>query len=493
MKQLNSLDQQFLAMENSTHTGHVGGLYVLEPPPAGPVTVEALRELVAARLHLLIPLRRKLMEVPMGFDRPYWVDVETLDLDAHVREHTLAAPGGQEELNALVGDLHAQSLDRARPLWELHLINGLGDGRQAVLGKVHHAVVDGISAGALLGALLDRSSEPPDLGDPFLPPAGLTPRRRHLVGRGLANALGHPSRSLRKLPGLLPHLHKMPGADRVPGTRTVAGLAARVPGWQPRGADPKATVRGRLRVPSTPFNAPISARRSVAFASVPVAEVRAIRSAFGCTDNDVVLALCAGLLRSWLAAHDALPARPLVIGVPVSLRAPRATEGDNRGGGNQLSLVIAPLPTQVADPVERLTAIGTAMLAAKRNLAGMPETWLTDVTDLLPPALTGVTTRGIGRVLHGARRHPVNLLISNVPGPHVPLYLAGARMVAHYPVSTVSDAFGGLNITVVGHDGDLDFGFVACPDLVPDLPALAAGLPGALAELSAAVPAAKAN
>lgn len=488
MRQLTSLDQQFLAVENSTHTGHVGGLYLLEAPPGGPLRATGLRDLVAERLHLLSPLRRRLVEVPLGFDRPYWVEDQAVDLTAHVHEHVLPSPAGSAELNALVAALHAQALDRTRPLWELHLIHGLAQDRQAVFGKVHHAVVDGISAGALLGALLDRSSEPPAR----FPETGtarpeLTPRRRHLVGRGVANAITHPTRSLRKLPGLLPHLHKMPGADRVPGTSAVASLAARVPGWQPKGADSGAPARRRLRVPQTPFNAPISARRSVAFASVPVAEVRAIRSAVGCTDNDVVLALCATVLRGWLQAREALPTRPLVIGVPVSLRAPRAGGGDNRGGGNQLSLVVAPLPTQLADPLARLSAIAAAMLGAKRNLAGMPETWLTDVTDLLPPALTGLTTRSIGRMLHGARRHPVNLVISNVPGPHVPLYLAGARMVAHYPVSAVSDALGGLNITVVGHDGDLDFGLVACPDLVPDVETLAAGLPDALAELRIAL------
>ncbi len=495
MRQLNSFDQQFLAVENSTHNGHVGGLYLLEPPEGAPVTVGALRELVAARVHLLEPLRRKVMEVPLRFDRPYWVEVDELDLDAHVQVHVVARPGGETELAALVADLHARALDRDRPLWALHLIDGLVEGRQAVFGKVHHAVVDGVSAAALLGALLDRSADTPAaLPDTVAPRRELTPRRRHLVGRGLANAVAHPARSLRSLPRLLPHLDRMPGADRVPGSRTVATLAGKVPGWSSaRVADDERPARHRLRVPPTPFNAPISARRAVAFGSVPVAQVRALRSAFACSDNDVVLALCAGLLRAWLSAHQALPERPLVIGVPVSLRAPRAEDGSHRGGGNQVSMMTAPLPTHLADPVERLEAIAAAMLLAKRQISGMPENWLSDVTDLVPAALLGLTTRSIGRVLHGARRHPVNLVISNVPGPHVPLYLAGARMVAHYPVSAVSDVLGGLNITVVGHDGDLDFGFVACPDLVPDIAVLAAGLPAALAELQAAIPAGKAH
>ncbi|MGQ0464017.1 MAG: WS/DGAT/MGAT family O-acyltransferase [Sporichthyaceae bacterium] len=453
LRQLNSLDQQFLAVENATHTGHVGGLYLLDPTDGAPVGLAGLRELVAARLHLLAPLRRRLVEVPLRFDRPYWVEDKCVDLTVHVHGHTLAAPGGDEQLTGLVAELHARALDRARPLWELHLIDGLAGGRQAVFGKVHHAVVDGVSAAALLGALLDRNPDTPAaLADAFTPQRGLTPRRRHLVGRGLANSVAHSARSIKAVPKVLPHVEKLFKADRVP---------------------------------PTPFNAPISADRAVAFGSVPVAEVRALRSAFGCSDNDVVLELCASLLRRWLAEHDALPDRPLVVGVPVSLRPPRAGSGANRTGGNRVSLMIAPLPTHLADPAERLAEISAAMLLGKREHRGTPDNWLGDLTDLLPPVLMGVTARRLGRVLHAGGRHPVNLVVSNVPGPHIPLYLGGARMVAHYPVSAVSDALGGLNITVVGHDGDLDFGFVACPKLVPDIAELAAGLPVALAELKA--------
>jgi WS/DGAT/MGAT family acyltransferase len=267
----------------------------------------------------------------------------------------------------------------------------------------------------------------------------------------LTNLATHSVRSLRSVPRLLPHVK-----DR----------------------------RG-LRVPPTPFNAPISAQRVVAFASLPVREIRAVRSAYGCSDNDVVLAVCADVLRHWLHAHRALPDRPLVAGIPVSLRGRAA---DATTGGNQISLMIAPLPTDVADPAGRLRAVVEAMLVAKRRQTALPERWLADITDLVPAMFAGVAARTAGRVLRGAGRLPVNLLISHVPGPHIPLYLAGARMVAHYPVSTISDVLGGLNITVVGHDGDLDFGFVACPGLVPDPWELAARVPLALAELRDAAP-----
>jgi WS/DGAT/MGAT family acyltransferase len=485
MDQLNALDQQFLAVENATHTGHVAGVYLLDPSavPGGRLELAGLRAVVGERLHLMPPLCRRLVEVPMGLDRPYWIRAEP-DAAAHVFEHTVYAPGDDRALGALIAALHSQPLDRNRPLWELHLIHGLANGRQAVYGKVHHATVDGISAGVLLSTLLDRTPPAVDAPAPQRGPVRADerpPGRGRLLRRGLANLAAQPGRTVRAVPRLLPHFDDLPGANRIAGSARIAGAADRVvrlvklPG---RVAD--LPTRRRLRVPPTPFNAPISAERVVAFGSLPIREIRAVRTAFGCSDNDVVLALCADVLRDWLIAHHALPDRPLVIGVPVSLRARAA---DATAGGNQISLMIAPLATDHADPAARLRATAEAMLVAKRRQTAMPEDWLADVTDLMPAMFTGVAARTAGRVLHGAGRHPVNLLISHVPGPHIPLYLAGARMLAHYPISAISDVLGGLNITVVGHDGDLDFGFVACPRLVPDPWELAARLPAALAAL----------
>jgi WS/DGAT/MGAT family acyltransferase len=452
MDQLSALDQQFLAVENATHTGHVAGVYLLDPSelPTGRVAPAELRAVVDARLHLMPPLCRRLVEVPWGLDRPYWIAARP-NLSEHVHEHTVDPPGDEAALTRLIASLHAQPLDRSRPLWEVHLIHGLAGGAQAVYGKVHHATVDGIAAGALLGRLLDRSPAPNEPARAHTRPATeAPPGRAELMGRGLVNLAAHSARSLRALPRLLPHI-----------------------------------ARHRLQVPPTPFNAPISAQRAVAFASVPVKDIRAVRAAYGCSDNDVVLAVCADVLRTWLIARDALPDRPLVIGVPVSLRERAA---DATAGGNSIALMIAPLPTDRPDPAARLRAVAEAMLVAKRRQTAMPRDWLAEVTDLVPAMFTGITTRSMGRLLHGTGRHPVNLLISHVPGPHIPLYLAGARMVAHYPVSTISDALGGLNITVVGHDGDLDFGFVACPRLVPDPAELADRVPGALAALRDAAP-----
>ncbi len=493
MQQLTSLDLQFLTLENATHCGHVAGVSVLDPSgsPGGPVTLEGLRDLVAGRLHLVPPLRRRLVEVPLGLDRPYWVEDPDFDLEFHLREIALAAPGDTRQVAEQVARLHARPLDRSRPLWELYLVHGLEGGRQAIYGKVHHAVIDGVSGGEILGILMDRTPVPREVEQPTALWRGEPmPDQYALLRHGLRNVAAHPGRALRSLPRLLPHLDDLPGAALIPGSAAIARAADRVARATKRPTRAAGLpARPNLDVPRTPFNGPITPHRRFAYGSVDLAEVRSVRRAFGCTDNDVVMAMCTTALRRWLLDHHALPDAPLIAGVPVSLRAKPAARRDGvTGGGNQLSLMVAPLPTNVADPLERLAAISEAMLAAKRRFKAMPDGWLEDVTDLVPPALAGLAFRSATRLLNRSANSPVNLLISNVPGPHVPLYVAGARMLGHYPVSAISDAFGGLNMTVVGYDGRLDFGLVSCREMVPDLWDLASHLTDALAELLAATP-----
>jgi diacylglycerol O-acyltransferase len=493
MRQLTSLDLQFLTIENATHCGHVAGVSVLDPTdaPGGPVTLEGLRDLVAGRLHLVPPLRRRLVEVPLGIDRPYWIEDPDFDLEFHLRELALPAPGDARKLGEQVARLHARPLDRGRPLWELYLVHGLEGGRQAIYGKVHHAVIDGVSGGEILGILMDRTPVPRTVDPPEEGWRGETPPGQfRLLGRGLRNLATHPARALRALPRLLPHLDDLPGAAMVPGTAAIARAADQVARAARRSTRPAdLPARPNLEVPRTPFNGPITPHRRFAYGSVSRAEVRDVRRAFGCTDNDVVMALCTSALRRWLIDHDALPELPLIAGVPVSLRARRDAPDGAAGGGNQISLLVAPLPTNVADPAERLAALAEAMYAAKRRFQAMPAGWLEDMTDLVPAALAGLASRAVTNLLNRSATSPFNLLISNVPGPQVPLYVAGARMLGHYPVSAVSDAFGGLNMTVVGYDGRLDFGLVACREMVPDLWDMAGHLGDALAELVAAAPA----
>ena len=238
----------------------------------------------------------------------------------------------------------------------------------------------------------------------------------------------------------------------------------------------------RLRAPSTPFNRPVSPHRRWAFRTVPFADVKAVRSALGITVNDVVMALCAGALRRWLLDHDALPSGPLVAAVPVSVR----TEEQRGQPGNRISMMIAPLPTHLRDPRDRLRAAHAAMRAAKEQHGALPADLLADVTQFALPALAGQAARLAARLRLLERVNPFNLIISNVPGPPGPLYYAGARLLACYPVSSIADGQG-LNVTVMSYGGGMHFGLIADRALVPDLDALAGHLVDELAALTGAV------
>jgi len=468
MRQLTGLDVQFLNIESSTTVGHVAGLSILDPStaPMGSVTGDRLRELMAQRLHLAKPLRWRLVEVPLGLDNPYWIEDPEFDLEYHVREIALPAPGDDRQLGEQVARLHARPLDRRRPLWEFYLIHGLAGGRQALYGKVHHAVIDGVSGAEILGVLMDLTPEPretPQDSDwqPEQPPSQLA-----LLRAGVLHMAALPVRTLMAVPRTLPHLEELPGASRVPGTGLVSTVTARVSRLA-RLAPAQVPVpeRPSLDVPPTPFNGAITPHRRFAFGSLPLADVKAVKNAFGVTVNDVVMALCTSALRRWLLDHDALPDMPLIVAVPVSVR----TEEQQGVAGNQISMMMAPLPTHVPDPVARLEEIHEAMEVAKERFKALPATWLQELSEMLPAALSGLAARAVFKLVTATKTPPFNLFISNVPGPQIPLYSVGARMVGHYPVSAISDISGGLNITVISYDGHLDFGVIACREMVPDV------------------------
>jgi diacylglycerol O-acyltransferase len=468
MRQLTGLDMQFLNIETSTTVGHVAGLSILDPSaaPAGVVTVDRLRELLASRLHLAKPLRWRLVEVPFGIDKPYWIEDPDFDLEFHVREIGLPAPGDERQLGEQISRLHARPLDRRRPLWEFYLIHGLEGGRQALYGKVHHAAIDGVSGAEILGVLMDMTPEPREVPppaadwEPEQPPSQVT-----LIGNGVLRLAAHPIRTLRYLPRTLPHLDELPGAQMVPGTGLISGASGRVSRLA-RLAPSRREVpdRPKLDVPRTPFNGPITPHRRFAFGSLPLDDVKTVKNAFGITVNDVVMALCATTLRRWLIDHDALPSQPLVAAVPVSVR----TQEQRGAAGNQISVMLAPIATHLADPVERLNAVHDAMLVAKRRFQALPAALLQEFSEMLPTALAGLAARAASRLV-ARSTPPFNLFISNVPGPQIPLYSVGARMTGHYPVSAITDASGGLNITVFSYDGHLDFGLIACREMVPDV------------------------
>jgi diacylglycerol O-acyltransferase / wax synthase len=483
MRQLTTLDAQFLAVESARTYGHVGSLAVYDPStaPGGELTMQDLCRLVGERLHLLPPLRWRLATVPLGVDLPYWVDDPDFDLDFHIRESAVPPPGDDRQLAETVARIFARPLDRGRPLWEIYVIHGLPDGNVALLTKIHHAVVDGVSGNEILAVLLDPSPEgrelPPDTSPPG--PARM-PTDLELLGRGILGLPRQPVRALRSIPTTLPNLTELPGVNALPGGPTVTRAVGRVRSAVSR-RDPQVLEATTARPPRTPFNGPISAHRRFAFGQLSLDAVRALKSALGYTVNDVVVALCTTAVRVWLLERDALPDDPLVAMVPMSVR----TEEERGAFGNRVSMMIVPIPTNEAHALRRLERTHAMLLSAKERHKALPASLLTDATAFIPPAVSALAARTTMQIL-GRTRPPVNLVISNVPGPRNPLFLAGAQLQATYPVSVVVDGVG-LNITVMSYRDHLDFGIVADREQVDDAWSLLDGLRAALAEFEAAV------
>ncbi len=472
MQQLTGLDASFLALETTTTTGHVGGVSVLDPSGAPrPLTLARLTDVIAERIPLVPVLRRKLLNVPLGLDQPYWIDDPNFDIEYHVREIALPRPGSDAQLTEQVSRLHARPLDRSRPLWEIYLITGLARRRAAVYTKIHHAAIDGVSGTELLTVLLDLTPGGRELPAPVPFRPAPPPALPVLAAKAAARLAWRPVQTvqmtnqlIRWLPTLAPVMSTLVGG-MLGLNRGDGEVIPTVPG----------------RAPATPFNKPITPHRRIAFRSVDLETVKTVKNAFGVSVNDVVMAMCAGALRRWLADHEALPGQPLIAMIPVSVRDP-ASKG---ALGNKVSAMLAMLPTHVAEPDLRLELVHAATKVAKAQQAAIPQGLVDQISDFAPPALTARAARVMFAtgVLH--RLPPFNLTISNVPGPNVPVYLCGARLLAHYPVSVVTDGQG-LNITLVGYLGHLHFGLVSCRELVPDIDALAGYLTDELALLLAA-------
>jgi diacylglycerol O-acyltransferase / wax synthase len=487
VRQLTTLDAQFLAVESSRVYGHVGSLCTYDPStaPGGELTVEDLCRMVDDRLHLLPPFRWRLVDVPLGIDLPYWLEDPDFDLDFHIRESAIP-PGGDScrKLAETVARIYARPLDRAHPLWELYLIHGLPEGRVALLTKVHHAVVDGVSGNEILTVLLDAAPEGREL--PPQPQGFGRGERRpgdlEMLGRGLLGVPRQPVRALRAMPKTLPAITEIPGANAIPLVPRVSKALSRLRGLAGAPCSPGILEITSARAPRTPFNGRISQHRSFSFGSLPLDTVKAIKNEMGITVNDVVVTLCATAVRRWLHERDELPREPLVAMIPVSVRAP-----DQRGTyGNRISAMIVPIPTDVAEPRRRLQRAHELLGCAKANHAALPADLLTDATSFIPPAVAALASRAVIDVL-GRTRPPLNLVISNVPGPREPLYCAGALLEATFPVSVVVDGVG-LNITVMSYRDHLDFGIVADRKQIPDAWPLMDHLGAALDELESVMP-----
>jgi diacylglycerol O-acyltransferase / wax synthase len=461
MERLSGMDSAFLSFETPAMHLHVAIVAVVDPTTMPvPYDFEQLKSFVAGRLMGDAVYRRRIVQVPLRLNHPVWVEDPHFDLDYHIRRHALPSPGGPRELAALVGSIVGVPLDRSRPLWEFHVVEGLHDGNVALVGKMHHAAVDGVSGAELFVHLFDLTPEgataPPPPADPVTPER--IPSDRELVGY----ALWSQARRTLSLPALL-------------------GRTARTAGQLVnRRRDPEAVVGALpLTAPRTPWSAAITPHRRVAFARVSLADVKAVKTAFGVKVNDVVLALVASGLRRYLIDHDALPDDPLVAMCPVSVRG----EDETGRPDNRVSSMFVHLRTDIADVPERLRAIALATKGAKEDHNALGAKLLQNWAEHAAPSTFALAARVYSR-LNIADRHPplYNLVVSNVPGPDFKLYLDGAALVATYPLGPISEG-AGLNVTVLSYMDNVDFGFLAAAELVPDVWDMADDVEKAMAEL----------
>ena len=453
MDHLSSMDAAFLHFETPETPMHVGSLEVLELPKSykGDFYEDA-KAYLKARLHLVPAFQRKLALMPFDLANPVWVDDDALDIDHHIRHVILPRPGSFEKLEQLVGRLHSPLMDRSRPLWELYIIEGLASGQVALYNKMHHAGIDGQAGVALAKVLFSDSPQPP----PPKPPRALRRPARYqlgvaeLAGAALRNAGQQTANILKSLPKT---------------AKSVLDMLA------PVSEDDGKRRLGKLgtlqRAPATPLNVSISNQRAFAARSVPLAEIKAMSKATGTSVNDVVMAICAGALKRYLAETGCKPDKPLIAAVPVSLREPGNTDANN-----QVSTMIVSLCTDIDDRVQRLMAIHASAQQGKKqigNIRALP----TDFPSLGAPWMLSGLAALAGRSKLVEKLPPlINVLISNVPGPQFPLYFAGAKLLTYYPVSIPAHG-GALNMTVQSYNGSLEFGLTACRRAVPDIADLA--------------------
>jgi diacylglycerol O-acyltransferase len=478
MRQLTSLDAQFLALETPRQTGHVSGLAILDPSttPSGKLELADIERLITERLPLLPPLRRRLAEVPFNLDFPYWVEDADFDVDFHLRELALTPPGTPEKLGEQVARIVARPLDRARPLWELYLISGVENDRVAMLTKIHHALIDGLSGAEIMAIMFDVSPEGREPPPRSIARGEQPPDQLQMLARGVLGVPKYPIRALRSLPSALPNLDETPFGN-LPGAHTVSRATKRISRTVFRSRPNH--IRTNHKAPKTSFNGRISPHRRFVFGRLSLDEVKQVKNDHGVTVNDVVVSICAGTVRRWLDEHDELPDEPLVTQVPVSVR----TSEQEGTYGNRIMLMSAPLFTNVADPVERLRSTHEALRSMKERHQALPAELLQDVNHFIPPAVFARAARASFALATSRPGRPTwNLVISNVPGPQFPLYCAGARLEANFPVSVITDGMG-LNITVMSYCGKLDFGIVADRDQMPDAARLMDWLGDSLAEL----------
>jgi WS/DGAT/MGAT family acyltransferase len=451
---LSPADRSSLAAEQGTVNMAVGGLLLFEDGDG--LRHEQVLARVDARLHLVPRYRQRLQSTAAGLANPVWIDDDGFDLGWHVRRTVLPAPGGDAQLAEFVGREMSRRLDRSRPLWELTVIEGVDGGRAGLLAKMHHALVDGVAAVDIGTVLLDPSPQPADIpvpDEPWAPRA--YERTRHLA-------------RLAATPIVLSQKLLLDSATRAlaPDPRRAAGDL--------KGATELlvALARTRPSAPMTPLNAGQGPNRRFAMVHAPLAALKVAGKAQGATVNDALLAGVAGMLRRYLEAAGAPVDRPLVALVPVSVR--RA--GDE--GGNRISTVLVDLPVGEPSPAARIAAVHAEMTEIKQSAAVRAGSLVLGATGWAPPLVSSTLARATG----GMR--PFNLVVSNIPGPQVPFWLNGCRLLAIHPAVPLNPGTQGLSVGIISYDGTVCFGLLADRDLDPPLAVAADGLRAALGELT---------
>lgn len=465
MKQLTGVDVGFLLMETPNTYGHVNGLSIYQRPSPDFEPFTEVRERLRVMVGHLEPLRRKVVEVPLELDRPYWVEDNDFDLDFHVRHIGLAPPGAADQLAEQVARIVGRKMDRSRPLWEAYVIEGLADGRWALLQKTHHATIDGAAGVIMLRMFTDLTPDAEWAYEDKPWQGEEPPSQVDMLQRATRNIVMNPLRGMRFGLGLVRDVADAAGVSSVSGMATRARKSVSA-----MAGESSASSRPRVRLPvtpapPTPWNKAISPHRRFAMRSASLANLKRLKDATGGTLNDVVMAVCTGALRSYLIEKDALTDSPLRAMVPVSIR----TGKESDPWTNRVSSIIAELPTNCADPIERVQLCQQAMAAAKRQHELVPAEALAQATDYTSPVVAASALRLVSRLkLADRMTTPINVVISNVPGPREDLYFAGAKLDAYIPVSTITDGIG-LNITVHSYRDRLDFGLISDRYLVPDL------------------------
>jgi WS/DGAT/MGAT family acyltransferase len=461
MQRLSGLDASFLYLETPDQPLHVCSILELDTSTMpGGYNFDRLRDELAVRLKAMPTFREKLADSPLNLDHPVWVEDRQFDIDRHLHRIGLPPPGGRVELAEICGHIAGLPLDRNRPLWEMWVIEGIAGtdaqrgGQLAVMTKVHHAGVDGVTGANLMSQLCSTEADAP-------PPEAVD-------GPGDANELAIAAGGLARFATRPLHL-----ANALPGTLSSAvKTVRRVSAGQ--------SMARPFAAPRTVFNDSVTSRRNIAYAQLDLDDIKKVKDRFGVKVNDVVMALVSGVLRQFLLDRGELPDSSLVAMVPVSVRGK-----SDRPGRNQVSGMFSRLETQIADPAERIRAIAESNSVAKEHSSAIDASLLQDWSQFAAPAVFGAAMRVYARTRLTSSRPVHNLVVSNVPGPQVPLYFLGCEVTAMYPLGPVFHG-SGLNITVMSLTGKMDVGLISCPELLPDLWELADDFAVGMEELLAA-------